>query len=43
MARNPRDDGAAVTPRFPKQHNKDNIIKVQHQQSITSTSQNLFK
>jgi len=30
----------AVTPRFPKQGNNDNIIRVQHQRSITSTFQN---
>jgi len=32
-----------VTPRFPKHRNNDNIIRVQHQRSITSTFQNLFK
>jgi len=32
-----------VTPRFPKQRNNANIIRVQHQRSITSTFHNLFK
>ena len=32
-----------VTPRFPKQRNNANIIRVQHQRSITSTYHNLFK
>ena len=30
-------DTPIVTPRFPKQRNKDDIIRVQHQRSITST------